>query len=156
MEYMDLLRWAHVFGACLILGTGTGIAFFMVMAHRTGSPALVAHVSGTVVVADLVFTATAVAVQPLTGYLLAREVGWPLTEGWLLASLGLYAVAGAFWLPVVWIQARMRDLARSAARAGTPLPEAYRSLYRIWFACGFPGFGAVAAILWLMTAKPQL
>ncbi|GAB4350915.1 MAG: hypothetical protein Kow0026_07510 [Oricola sp.] len=81
MDYEAVLRWLHVIGACVLLGTGAGIAFFMVMAERTGKPALIAHVASTVVIADTVFTATAVIVQPGTGYLLARAVGWPLTEG---------------------------------------------------------------------------
>lgn len=151
----ELLRFLHVVGAAVLFGTGTGIAFFMVMAHRTRNPALIAHVAGTVVIADAVFTATAVVAQPLTGYLLARHVGWPLTEGWIALSLILYVVTGLFWLPVVWIQMRLRELAKSAAAAGTPLPEHYHRLYRIWFACGIPAFVSVAAILWLMLMKPS-
>ncbi len=156
MEPVDVLRWLHVIGAAVLLGTGAGIAFFMLMAHRTRQPALVAHVAGTVVVADLLFTATAVVAQPLTGLGLALLVGWPLTEGWLLVSLALYVLTGLFWLPVVWIQLRMRDLARAAAREGLPLPGEYHRLFRIWFACGIPAFLAVLAILWLMLAKPSL
>jgi uncharacterized membrane protein len=155
MELLDLLRWLHGIGATVLLGTGAGIAFFMLMAHRTRQPALVAHVAGTVVVADLLFTATAVIAQPLTGLGLARLIGWPLTEGWLLVSLALYVLTGLFWLPVVWIQLRMRDLARAAAREGLPLPGQYHRLFRIWFACGIPAFLAVLAILWLMLAKPS-
>ena len=156
MEPVDVLRWLHVIGAAVLLGTGAGIAFFMLMAHRTRQPALVAHVAGTVVVADLLFTATAVIAQPLTGLGLALLIGWPLTEGWLLVSLALYVLTGLFWLPVVWIQLRMRDLARAAAREGMPLPGQYHRLFRIWFACGIPAFLAVLAILWLMLAKPSL
>ena len=81
MEIVDILRWLHVVGATILLGTGSGIAFFMVMAHRSGDPKLIAHVAGTVVTADLVFTASAVVLQPVTGAALARETGWSLTEG---------------------------------------------------------------------------
>ena len=150
---VELLRWLHVIGATVLLGTGAGIAFFMVMAHRTRDPALVAHVAGTVVIADAVFTATAVVAQPVTGALLAWELGWSLSEPWILLSLGLYALAGVFWLPVVVIQIRMRDLARMARAAGQGLPAAYDRLYRIWFACGFPAFAAVLGIIWLMLAR---
>ena len=155
MPWIDLLRWLHVIGATALFGTGAGIAFFMLAAHRTRNPAIVAHVAGTVVVADMMFTATAAVLQPLTGYGLARLVGWPLTEGWVLLSLGLYVFVGLFWLPVVWIQLRLRDLARSAAAAGKDLPPAYDRLFRIWFACGWPAFAAMLGILWLMTAKPS-
>lgn len=150
------LRWLHVLGACVLLGTGAGIAFFMLMAHRTGSPAIIAHTASVVVVADALFTATAVVAQPVTGILLAQETGWPLATGWILLSLVLYGVTGAFWLPVVVIQMRLRDLARRAAQTGGPLPDAYHRLFRIWFACGFPAFAAVLAIVWLMLARPAL
>ena len=154
MEWVYFLRWAHVVGAAVLLGTGAGIAFFMVMAHRTRDPHIIAHTASIVVIADWLFTASAVIAQPVTGVMLARAIGWPLTQGWLLAALALYALTGAFWLPVVWIQHRLRTLAREAARAGAPLPDSYFRLYRIWFACGFPAFFAVLAILWLMIARP--
>ena len=152
----DILLYLHVLGATVLLGTGVGIAFFMVMSHRSRDPALVAHVAGIVVVADMVFTATAALAQPVTGILLARSAGWLISEGWVLLSLALYVVVGAFWLPVVWMQSRMRDLARTARDAGQPLPPAYHRLYRLWFACGVPAFSAVLAILWLMLTKPAL
>ena len=152
----ELLRYAHVVGATVLLGTGAGIAFFMVMANRSRDPAVIAHVAGTVVVADWLFTAAAVVAQPVTGTLLALEVGWPLTTPWIVWSLALYIVTGAFWLPVVWIQKALRDMARVAAVNGTPLPERYDRLYRIWFAFGFPAFAAVLAILWLMLTRPDL
>lgn len=155
IELSDALRWLHVIGACVLLGTGAGIAFFMLMAHRTGKPPLIAHVAGSVVLADILFTATAVVVQPITGAALAWIIGWDLTEGWILLSLALYLVTGLFWLPVVLIQVRMRDLARAAAREGAALPELYHRLFRIWFACGVPAFAAVLAILWLMVTRPE-
>ncbi|NIJ42666.1 putative membrane protein [Parvibaculum indicum] len=152
----ELLRFLHVLGATVLLGTGAGIAFFMVVSNRSRDPALVAHVAGIVVLADTVFTATAAIAQPITGYLLAREVGWPLLGGWVAVSLGLYVVVGAFWLPVVWMQVRMRNLAVAARDAGEELPAAYHKLYRVWFAFGFPAFFAVLAIVWLMLTKPAI
>lgn len=151
-----VLRWLHVIGACVLLGTGAGIAFFMLMAHRTRDARLIAHTAGVVVLADLLFTTTAVIVQPVTGGLLAWRLGWPLSEGWLALSLALYVLTGAFWLPVVWIQLRLRDLARAAVEAGEALPDRYHRLFAIWFACGFPAFAAVLVILWLMLVRPDL
>ncbi len=156
MDLTEWLRLAHVVGATVLFGTGAGIAFFMVMVRQTDNPALIAHVSGTVVIADTLFTATAAVVQPITGYLLAESIGWSLTEGWIALSLALYVFTGLFWLPVVWIQIRLRDLARSAASLGEPLPAQWYRLYRIWFACGFPAFFAVLAIIWLMLTKPDI
>ncbi|WP_170326934.1 DUF2269 family protein [Ruegeria arenilitoris] len=151
-----ILRWLHIIGACVLLGTGAGIAFFMLIAHRSGDARFIAQTAGVVVLADLLFTTTAVIAQPITGGLLAWRLGWSLTEGWVLASLALYAVAGVFWLPVVWIQVRMRGLAQAAADSAVPLPQNYHRLFRIWFVCGFPAFAAVLTILWLMIARPTI
>ncbi|MGC1496464.1 MAG: DUF2269 domain-containing protein [Sulfitobacter sp.] len=152
----DFLLFTHIIGACVLLGTGAGIAFFMVISRRSNDPVLIAHVAGIVVLADWIFTATAAIAQPITGYLLAQETGWPVTSGWVAWALMLYVVVGVFWLPVIWIQKQMRDLARDAATNGIPLPVRFHHLYRIWFACGFPAFAAVLAIVWLMVAKPML
>lgn len=152
----DLLLFAHVIGAAVLLGTGAGIAFFMVVSHQSRDPALIAHVAGIVVLADMVFTATAAVLQPITGVLLARSAGWPVFEGWVGLSLALYVLVGAFWLPVVAMQMRMRNLARAARDAGQALPPAYHRLYRLWFAFGFPAFAAVLAIVWLMLTKPAI
>jgi uncharacterized membrane protein len=154
--WADILRWVHVIGATVLFGTGAGIAFFMLMAQRTGRADLVAHVAGTVIVADTIFTATAVVVQPISGVLLAQALGWPLSEGWIVLSLLLYVVTGLFWLPVVWIQIRIRNLARQAAIENGPLPAEEQRLFCIWFACGFPAFAAVLAILWLMVTRPAI
>lgn len=153
---VELLRWAHMLGAAVLLGTGAGIAFFMLMAHRTVEPAIIAHVAGTVVIADAVFTATAVVLQPLTGILLAQAIGWPLTTPWIVLSLALYVGTGLCWLPVVWIQWRIRILAQASVAAGTPLPTSYQRLFRSWVLLGIPAFTFVLAIIWLMIARPPL
>ena len=149
-----LLKYVHVIGAAVLLGTGAGIAFFMLLAHRTGDAAVIAAVARMVVIADFVFTAGAVIVQPITGMALAWHMNYSIWEGWLALSILLYLVTGAFWLPVVWMQRRMRNLAIKAAQAGKTLPAEYRRLFRIWFAFGFPAFGSVLIIFWLMIAKP--
>jgi uncharacterized membrane protein len=155
MAYL-LLKYVHVVGAAILFGTGAGIAFFMLMAHLTGKAAAIAAVARIVVIADFVFTATAVVLQPVTGAALAWSVGYALTEGWILLSIILYLVTGAFWLPVVWMQMRMRALAEQAALHGQPLPAAYHKLFWTWFAFGFPAFASVAGILWLMIARPAI
>lgn len=156
MDVFYLLRWLHVIGATVLLGTGAGIAFFMLAAHRSGNAQVVAHTASVVVVADYLFTASAIVLQPVTGVLLALQMGWPLGQGWLLASIGLYVLTGAFWLPVVRIQIQMRDLARSAVAANQPLPASYQRLFRSWVSLGIPAFLAVLLILWLMVARPSL
>jgi uncharacterized membrane protein len=151
-----MLKYLHVIGASVLLGTGAGIAFFMLLAHRTGDARIVAAVARIVVVADFLFTATAVVLQPITGVALAWHVGYSLWDGWIALSILLYLFTGAFWLPVVWMQMEMRRLAEQAAAIGAPLPPRYHSLFRLWFLFGFPAFGAVMAIFWLMIARPNL
>jgi uncharacterized membrane protein len=150
------LKFLHIIGAAVLLGTGAGIAFFMLMAHLGKSPAVIAGVSGIVGIADFIFTATAVVAQPVTGVLLARTVGYSLSEGWIVWSIILYLITGGFWLPVVWMQMRMRDLAAQAVKDESPLPRAYHGLFWLWFAFGFPAFAAVIAIFWLMIVRPPL
>ncbi|MER8863875.1 DUF2269 family protein [Mesorhizobium sp. M0751] len=151
-----LLKFLHVIGASVLLGTGAGIAFFMLLAHRTGNAATVAAVARIVVVADFLFTATAVVAQPLTGAALAWQAGYSLSAGWIVLSIALYIFTGMFWLPVVWMQMEMRKLASQAAAAGAPLPPRYHRLFWLWFAFGFPAFAAVLGIFWLMIARPAI
>jgi uncharacterized membrane protein len=150
-----VLKYLHVIGASVLLGTGAGIAFFMLIAHRMGNPAVIAGTAKIVVLADFLFTATAVVVQPITGVALAWNAGYSLWEGWIVASILLYIFTGAFWLPVVWMQMRMRDLAVAAVAGNQPLPPAYHRLFWLWFAFGFPAFAAVLAIFWLMITRPD-
>jgi uncharacterized membrane protein len=154
MTLYFIVKYLHVIGAIVILGTGTGIAFFMLMAHRSGDPAFVARTAATVVIADMLFTLTAVVLQPVSGGLLMALSATTFAERWLVTSLGLYAVAGLFWIPVVFMQIEMRNLARTAVTQNEPLPPRYFALFRRWFLFGIPGFGSVMIILWLMIAKP--
>ena len=151
-----VLKFLHVIGAEVLLGTGAGIAFFMLLAHRTGNVHTIAATARIVVIADVVFTAAPVVAQPITGVLLATTVGYSLTDGWIVASIALYLFTGAFWLPVVWMQARMRNLAAAAAASGGALPPQYHRLFRWWFAFGFPAFTAVLIIFWLMITRPEI
>jgi uncharacterized membrane protein len=154
MTLYFLVKYLHVLGAIVILGTGSGIAFFMLMAHRSGDAAFIARTAATVVFADMLFTLTAVLLQPVTGGVLMMLSSTGFTERWLMASLALYAVAGLFWVPVIFMQIEMRDLARVAAAKNQPLPPRYFALIRRWMLFGIPGFGSVMTIVWLMIAKP--
>jgi len=149
------LKWLHIVSSTVLFGTGFGIAFFFVRAHRTGNVDIIASVGRDVVLADAVFTAAAVIIQPASGVALAFMAGFPLSSPWLLLSIALYLVVGACWLPVVWLQIWMRNLAVAAAATSRPLPPEYKKYYRWWFALGWPAFIGVLAIFYLMVAKPQ-
>lgn len=153
-EYL-ILKTLHVISSVLLAGTGFGSAFYLFFANRTGSLETQAAVCRMVVKADAWFTTPTVIVQPLTGLWMAHLAGWPLDTPWLLAALLLFVVAGGCWLPVVWLQLRMRDMAETALARGEPLPARYWRYARWWEGLGYPAFAAMPLIFWLMVAKPQ-
>ncbi|WP_374676372.1 DUF2269 family protein [Ideonella sp.] len=148
------LKWIHVLSSTVLFGTGIGSAYYMLTASLSRDERAVAVVARHVVLADWLFTTSAMVVQPLTGWWMARLAGMPLDTPWLAWSIGLYLFAGACWLPVIWLQLRMRDLARAAVDTGSPLPARYWRLLRWWVALGFPAFFALLAVFYLMVAKP--
>ena len=138
----------------VLFGTGLGSAYYMFCASRTRDPRTAAVVVRYVVLADWLFTTTTIIIQPVSGLYLVHLAGIPLTARWILWSLLLYFVAGGCWLPVVWIQIRMRALAQSAAQNGVALPVEYWRYFRAWVALGVPAFIALVMVFWLMVAKP--
>lgn len=150
------IKVLHVVSATVLFGTGLGIAFFKVTADGSGDVRAMRVVGERVVWADGLFTTPAIVVQAVTGVALARMAGFPLLSGWVLAAIVLYCIAGACWLPVVWLQIRMRDLARAAEQTQAAVGERYRRYARIWFWLGVPAFTAVLAVFVLMVVKPAL
>lgn len=148
------LKWLHVVREAVLFGTGLGTAFHFWYTIRTGSVAAIAAAARTTVVADWLFTLPAVVLQPITGLALAHAAGFPLASTWIAASIGLYLLAGACWIPVVFIQLRLRDIAAACEREGRALDPAFHRLARAWFALGWPAFIALTAVFWLMIAKP--
>jgi uncharacterized membrane protein len=153
MEYL-IIKWIHVLASTVLFGTGIGSAFYLLLASRQRDASIAAFVARRVVLADWLFTATTVVVQPLSGAWLVHRAGFAWSSRWLATSLVLFAIAVACWLPVVVLQLRMRDAAGAAARNGQPLPPVYARLTRWWIALGVPAFAAFLAIFWLMVAKP--
>jgi uncharacterized membrane protein len=150
-----LLKAVHVISATVLLGTGLGIAFFKWITDRTGNTGAIRVVSEKVVLADWLFTLPAIFVQAATGVALAKLLGYPLFRGWLAWTIVLFCLAGLCWIPVVWLQLRMRDLARMSEREGAPMGALYRTYARVWFWLGVPAFASVVVVFWLMIAKPQ-
>lgn len=154
MSSYFLLKAIHIASAAVLFGTGLGIAFFKWITDRTGNVGAIRVVSEKVVLADWLFTLPAIVVQLLTGLALAKLLGYPVSRGWLAWSIALFCLAGACWIPVVWLQIRMRDLARASEREGLPVTANYRAYARLWFWLGVPAFAAVVLVFWLMVAKP--
>ena len=154
MTYLTI-KWLHVLSSTLLFGAGLGSAFYLFFASRTRDPRVVEVVTRHVVIADWLFTVPTVVFQPVSGLYLAHLAGIPLTAGWIVLSFALYLVAGACWLPVVWMQIRMRDMARDASTKSEPLPPLYWTYLRRWTALGVPAFTALIAVFWLMVVKPS-
>lgn len=153
MAYL-ILKWVHILSSTVLFGAGVGSAFHMFMANLRGDVAHIAAVSRVVVVADWVLTTPTVIIQPLTGVYLAHLMGLPLASKWLLWSSVLYVFAIGCWLPVVWLQIRLRDLAVAAHAAGRELPRAYHVKYHWWIVLGCAALTAFLAIFYLMVFKP--
>jgi len=154
-DLYSIVKTVHVISATVLFGTGLGIAFFFFCAHRSMDLAARLFAARTTVIADFAFTLPAVVVQPVSGAWLIYLSGSTGTETWLVVTYVLYFVAGLCWIPVVWIQIRLRALLRNAAANKTALPNSYERLFRWWFALGWPAFTALVIVFFLMVLKPS-
>lgn len=143
------IKLLHIVSATILFGTGLGTAFFMFQAYRSGNEEAMKSTTSTVVLADWLFTTPAVVIQLVTGLWLTHRLGIPYTSFWFVLVIGLFCLVGACWLPVVWIQIRVRDLI-----AGGSGIDVYGPLMRVWIALGVPAFTAVLALFWLMVYRP--
>ncbi|HVL77176.1 MAG TPA: DUF2269 domain-containing protein [Noviherbaspirillum sp.] len=153
MEYLTV-KWLHILSSTILFGTGIGSAFYMLAATMTRDARAVAVTARHVVLADWLFTTPTIILQPLTGFYLMMLAGMPMSSRWIAWSLILYGIAVLCWLPVVWLQIRMRQSAAAAAEAGRPLDAQYWRLFRLWFALGWPAFLAFLGVFYLMVFKP--
>lgn len=154
MSLYLLLKTLHILSSTLLFGTGLGSAYYALRAWRSQRLEVIAVTFRHLVTADWLFIATTAVFQPLSGLALAKVAGWPLNQFWILWSVGFYVFAGLCWLPVVWLQIRVRDMAAQALAGGQALPERAFLYMRIWFVLGWPAFIAFVAIFFLMVAKP--
>jgi uncharacterized membrane protein len=150
------IKWLHIVSSVLLVGTGLGSAFYLFFANRSGSVPAQAVVSRLVVRADWWFTTPTIVIQPVTGIAMAHIAGWPLSTPWIALSIGLYVLAGACWLPVVWLQIRMAKMAQESVQAGQALPQRYWRYARWWELLGYPAFVAMVGVFVLMVGKPAL
>jgi len=149
-----VVKVLHVLSSTILFGTGVGIAYFTWVASRSRNARHAHFVLSKVVRADWIFTATAGVFQPLTGLYLAHIGGYAMLSHWIVWSMMLFILAGACWLPVVWMQIRMRDIAAAAVDSGTALPSRFWWLFRAWVLLGIPAFSALVVVFYLMVAKP--
>jgi uncharacterized membrane protein len=153
MDYV-VVKWLHILSSTLLFGTGIGSAFYMLFASLTRDPRATAVVARYVVMADWLFTTPTIILQPLTGLYLIHLAGFPATSKWITHSALLYALGVACWLPVVWLQIRMKTFAREAVESNAPLPAVYWRYMTWWVLLGIPAFFAFVFVFYLMVAKP--
>ena len=150
------LKLIHIFSAIILFGLGCGTVFFKMMADRTGNHNAIAVTSKHVVLADWWFTTPTVILQPVTGILMAEQLGMLLTDTWLVQTIVLYVLTGLCWLPVVYLQIRMRDIANESLQDNKPLPAQYHYYSKIWMWLGVPAFFAMLGITTLMVFHSAL
>jgi uncharacterized membrane protein len=148
-----MLKTLHLLSMVLLFGTGLGSAFYKWMADRSRNVAHIADTNRHVVLADWIFTTPTVIFQPVSGLWMVYLLGLPLATPWVAASLALFVVAGACWLPVVWLQIRMQIVAAEAVTQRSSLPEIYWRLARWWFWLGVPAFASMVLVVALMVFK---
>lgn len=153
MDYL-IVKWLHVLSSTILFGTGIGSAFYMLMANRSRQTATICFAVRHVVIADWVFTTPAVIFQFMSGMYLVQLGGLHMTDAWIARAIGLYLFVGACWVPVVWMQIKMRNMAQHAASSGENLPDRYWTFDRWWIILGSLAFPAIVAIFWLMVVKP--
>lgn len=152
MTYL-ILKYFHIISAILLFGTGLGSAFYKWMADRSGNIQHIAITNKNVVFADWIFTTPTVIFQPISGIWMASIIGLPLTTDWIMVSLILYVIAGACWLPVVFLQIKMKNMSEVAMKNNSELPTKYWRYAKLWFVLGVPAFIAMVLVVMLMVFK---
>jgi len=154
MDLYTSIKTLHILSSTILFGTGIGIAFFMFRSWFTDNIQEKLYVARNTVLADYLFTFPAVVIQPISGIALIHMAGFNWSAYWLVATYGIYIIAGLCWLPVVWIQIQLKNMCIEASENGTELPERYNKLFKIWFLLGWPAFLGLVAVFYLMVAKP--
>lgn len=154
MEIYTLIKTLHIISSTILFGTGAGIAFFMFRSYFTNNIQEKYYAVRTTVLADYLFTIPAVVVQPITGLWLIANSGYELTSLWLVLTYVIYAIAGICWLPVVWIQIKLKNMLSISIDNNTELPQEYNALFKIWFLLGWPAFIGLVVVFYLMVTKP--
>jgi uncharacterized membrane protein len=154
MDAYLLVKTLHIISATIVFGTGIGIANFMFFGNRSRVPSERAFAARMTVKADFLFTLPSVIIQPLSGAWLVWQGGFQWDDYWLIVTYGLYLLAAVCWIPVVFIQIRMKAMLDAQARGDTFDEAANDRLFRLWFVLGWPAFGGLVMIFWLMVTKP--
>ena len=157
LDLIFTFKFVHMLAAATMFGGWLCAAGFMLLAHRSGNPSVVAVTSQFVVELEKFVVAAAIAILPISGYPLGLAIGLsPLNEFWIDVSLVLYVAIVACWLAAFRREILIRRLSREAALNATPLPQDCRRLFRSWSALAVMILLGMAAVFALMIWQPRL
>ena len=142
------IKLIHILSATILFGTGLGTAFFMLKTYLDRNQEALAVTTRNVVLADWIFTAPAVIVQLATGLWLTWYLGIPFGSVWSVLVAGLFIFVGACWLPVVWIQIKLRRIVSEGGDRAV-----FRTLMRTWMTLGILALSAVLILFFLMVSR---
>ena len=142
------IKLLHILSATILFGTGIGTAFFMYKAFKSQNREAIRITTQNVVLADWLFTTPAVVIQLPTGVWLTIQLNIPFESAWFVIVISMFIIIGACWIPVVWIQIRIREIISSGGEI-----EETNSLMRYWISLGIPAFSCVLILYFLMVSK---
>jgi uncharacterized membrane protein len=142
------IKLVHIISATILFGTGLGIAFFMLKAYLSGNQDTMVVTTRNVVLADWIFTTPAVVIQFASGLWLTQQIGIPFDSVWFVLVVSLFVLVGGCWVPVVWIQLRIRDIVASNVDVID-----CRRLMSVWMVLGAVAFSGVLLLFFLMVFR---
>jgi uncharacterized membrane protein len=149
-----IVKTIHIISSTILFGTGIGIAFFMLRSYYADNLQQKLFAAKETVIADFTFTLPAVIIQAFSGAWLVWKSGYQWSDTWLVTTYIIYITAGLCWLPVVWIQIRLRNILTESVANHSQLPPTYFKLFRVWFLLGWPAFTGLIIIFYMMIARP--
>jgi len=156
IDLIFAIKFVHDIAAATMFGTWLAIAMFMLLARRSRNTSVVALTARFAVSVEQTVMIAAVALQPISGFPLAWAIGVsPLDEFWIVLSLALYLAVAAAWLAALLIEIRIRDMTRTAAIDGEPLPQGYYRLFRLYALVVWPALAAIVVLFLLMVWQPR-
>lgn len=148
---MRFLVFIHVVSAVIFIGNIVTVAFWKLKAEFSRDPAHIHRTAKNIMVADYIFTIPSNIGLLISGFLLAFQSSYPLTEiNWLTLSLTLFIVTGILW--VVCLLPLQRKMIHYSQ--GNWDEANYKKVSRTWDALGTLATLIPLFILYLMVMKP--
>lgn len=150
---MFVWKFVHLLGVGIFLGNNLVTPFWKVLADRTRDPKVIAFAQGLVGLTDKVFTISGVALLAAGGYAMAGQNPGMWSQSWLILGHAAFVLSGILWLfALVPLQWKLGRMAKEFAD-GSPIPDRYWSLNRIWMVVGSVSSFLPLLSLWWMVVK---